>query len=85
MPDPRFYQSDTYVLLEPGQTEQFVTTAELLEKLQEVVSNHPEDLPREVQQYQTLREQAQYLLESLCQLSTGPGQFLQWYAVRLEK
>ena len=85
MPDPRFYESDIYVLLEPGQPEQFLTAAELLEKLKTIVANHQDELPRDVQQYQTIQKQAQYLMESSCEFSTGPGQFLQWYAVRLEK
>jgi hypothetical protein len=85
MPDPRFYESDTYVVLEPGQSEQFLTAAELLEKLATIVAKHPEDLPRDVQQYKTVKEQAQQLMASSCEFSTGPGQFLQWYAVRLEK
>lgn len=85
MPDPRMYQSDTYVLLEPDQPEQFLTTAELLEKLQSILAQRQDDLPRDLQKFSSIQEQAQYLLETSCDLDVGPGQFLQWYAVRLEK
>ncbi|MGL4499610.1 MAG: chlororespiratory reduction protein 7, partial [Planktothrix sp.] len=33
----------------------------------------------------TLETQAQYLLNTNCDLNLSPGQYLQWYAVRLEK
>jgi hypothetical protein len=85
MSDPRLYESDTYVVLETGQPEQFVTATELLDKLQTILLQRQDDLPRDVQQFSSVPEQAQYLLETSCELDVGPGQFLQWYVVRLEK
>jgi hypothetical protein len=85
MPDPRLYESDTFVLLEPDQAEQFVTRAELLAKLEAVLSQRQDDLPRDLQRFSTLPEQAEYLLDTSCELDVGPGAFLQWYVVRLEK
>lgn len=85
MPDPRLYESDTFVLLEPNQPEQFLTTIELLEKLQAILAQRQDDLPRDLQKFASVEEQAQYLLETSCELDMEPGQFLQWYAVRLEK
>jgi hypothetical protein len=79
------YESDTYVLLESGQSERFLTTAELLQFLQDHLSHRQDDLPRDVQKFASIPEQAQYLLETSCELDVGAGQFLQWYAVRLEK
>lgn len=84
MPDPRLYESDTYVLLEPDQPEQFVTTAELHEKLQAVLAQQ-EELPAELQRFSSLSEQAKHLLETACEFDLGPGTFIQWYVVRLEK
>jgi len=85
MSDPRLYQSDTFVLLESGQAEQFLTTAELLVKLQTILAKRQDDLPRDLQRFASIHEQAQYLLETGCELELEPGMFLQWYAVRLEK
>jgi hypothetical protein len=85
MSDPRLYESDTYVVLEAGQPEQFVTTAELLDKLQKLLSQRQDDLPRDLQRFDSIVDQAQYLLETSCELDIGPNQFLQWYVVRLEK
>lgn len=85
MTDPRLYESDTYVLLEPDQEERFLSAAELLEKLRSVLVNHQNDLPRDLQRFSTVEEQAQYLLETSCEFDVAPGQYMQWYAVRLEK
>ncbi|GAB4321678.1 MAG: hypothetical protein OHK0047_04820 [Leptolyngbyaceae cyanobacterium] len=85
MPDPRLYESDTFVLLEPDQAEQFLTRSELLEKLATVLSQQQNDLPRDLQRFSSLAEQAEYLLDTSCELDMGPGTFLQWYVVRLEK
>lgn len=85
MPDPRLYESDTFILLEPDQAEQFLTRSELLEKLTTVLSQQQNDLPRDLQRFSSLTEQAEYLLDTSCELDMGPGTFLQWYAVRLEK
>lgn len=85
MVDPRLYESDTFVLLEPNQPEQFLSTAELQARLETVLANRQDDLPRELQQFATIPEQAKYLLEAFCDFDVAPGQFMQWYAVRLEK
>ncbi|EKQ68960.1 Protein of unknown function (DUF3571) [Leptolyngbyaceae cyanobacterium JSC-12] len=85
MVDPRLYESDTFVLLEPNQPEQFLSAAELLERLEAVLANRQNDLPRDLQRFPTIQEQAKYLLEACCDFDVAPGQFMQWYAVRLEK
>lgn len=79
------YDEDTFVVLETNQPEQFLTVVELLEKLKAVLASTPEDLPRDVQKFSALEDQAQYLIDTYCELDVGPGKFLQWYAVRLEK
>ena len=86
MPDPLMYQdAETYVLLEPNQPEQFLTPEELLEKLKTVLSKRQDDLPRDLQRFTALEDQAQYLMETSCELDVGADSFLQWYVVRLEK
>ncbi|NJN85874.1 MAG: chlororespiratory reduction protein 7 [Leptolyngbyaceae cyanobacterium SL_7_1] len=85
MPNPIMYSGDAYVVLEPDQPEQFLTAEELLAKLQAILSTQQADLPRDLQRFTTIEEQAAYLMESSCELDVGAGQFLQWYVVRLEK
>jgi Protein CHLORORESPIRATORY REDUCTION 7 len=85
MPDPLMYQLDTFVVLETNQPEQFLTVDELLEKLRRILAQLQDDLPRDLQKFASIEAQAQYLLDTSCELDVGPGQFLQWYAVRLEK
>lgn len=79
------YDEDTFVVLETNQPEQFLTAAELLEKLKVVLASGQEDLPPDVQKFSSVEAQAKYLIDTYCELDVGPGKFLQWYAVRLEK
>lgn len=85
MPDPLMYQEDIFVVLEPNQPEQFLTPPELLEKLKQLLSRRQQDLPRELQKFTSIEAQAQHLLDTSCEFDVEPGQYLQWYAVRLEK
>ncbi|MBD2627552.1 chlororespiratory reduction protein 7 [Trichormus variabilis] len=86
MPNPLMYQQDNFVILETNQPEQFLTTSELLEKLENILQQLKfEDLPPDVQKFKLLSEQAQYLIDTSCELDIGPGKYFQWYAVRLEK
>lgn len=85
MSDPLMYQEDYFVVLETNQPEQFLTRDEMLKKLELILSDRQNDLPRDLQRFSSPAEQAKYLLDTSCDLDIGPGQFLQWYAVRLEK
>lgn len=79
------YHEDTFVVLEPNQPEQFLTVPELLEKLKVILSQRQQDLPRQLQKFNSVEAQAKHLLDTTCEFDLGPGQYLQWYAVRLEK
>ena len=85
MPDALMYDEDTFLVLETHAPEQFMNVTELLEKLKSVLSEHQDNLPQDLQRFNTLETQAQYLLNTGCDLNLSPGQYLQWYAVRLEK
>ena len=85
MPDSLMYEENHFVVLEQNQPEQLLTTAELLEKLKLILAQRQDDVPREVQKFTSVEAQAQYLIDTYCELDVGPGNFLQWYAVRLEK
>jgi hypothetical protein len=79
------YQEDAFVVLETDQPEQFLTEEELLEKLKQVLIKYPDNLPRELNKFATLEEQAQHLINNYFELDLEPGEYLQWYVVRLEK
>jgi hypothetical protein len=85
MPDPIMFQEDAYVVLESNQPEQIVTAAELLEKLQAILATRQADLPADLQRYPEPSAQAQHLMETACEFDIGPGNYLQWFVVRLEK
>lgn len=86
MPDSLMYAQDDFVVLETNKPEQFLTASELLEKLKIVLEQiNLQDLPPDVQKIRGLADQAKYLIDTSCELDLGPGQYLQWYAVRLEK
>ncbi len=86
MPDSLMYQQEHFVVLETNQPEQFLTASELLEKLKGVLEKfNSEDLPPDLQKLNTVEDRAKYLIDTSCELDVGPGQYLQWYAVRLEK
>ncbi|MBD0364387.1 MAG: chlororespiratory reduction protein 7 [Coleofasciculus sp. C3-bin4] len=85
MPDSIMFQEDAFVVLETNQPEQFLTPAELLEKLKAILATRQDELPRDLQRFTSVEEQAQYLMATSCELDVGSGQYLQWYVVRLEK
>ena len=85
MRDSIMFQEDAYVVLETNQPEQILTPEELLEKLQAILSQRQDDLPRDLHQFSSVEAQAKYLMETSCELDVGPGDYLEWYVVRLEK
>jgi hypothetical protein len=85
MSDSLMFNNDAYVVLEADRSEELLTPVEMFAKLREIVVNFPDDLPADVQQLTDVDKQAQYLLDTSCELNLAPGQYLQWYAVRLEK
>ena len=84
MADSIMYQEDAFVVLEADQPEVFLTKEELLAKLKSVLQQQ-EDLPRDLQNIESLEAKAEHLLETSCEFDVAPGKYLQWYAVRLEK
>ena len=85
MADSIMYQEDGFVVLEPDQPEQILTSQELLEKLKGILVNRQEDLPRELEKFTTVEGQAEYLMENFCDLDMGSDSYLQWYVIRLDK
>jgi REP element-mobilizing transposase RayT len=85
MPDSLMYQEDHFVVLETNQPEQILTAEELVEKLRSVLSSLQDNLPVYLQQFNTIDQQVAYLINTTCEFDLAPGQYLRWYAVRLEK
>ncbi|MBF2001427.1 MAG: chlororespiratory reduction protein 7 [Synechococcales cyanobacterium C42_A2020_086] len=85
MADSIMYQEDAFVVLEPNQPEQILSAAELLDKLKGILSQRQDDLPADLQALNSVEAQAQSLIDTVCELDLGPGEFLQWYVIRLEK
>ncbi|CEJ42931.1 chlororespiratory reduction protein 7 [Umezakia ovalisporum] len=86
MPDSLMYQQDNFVVLETNEPEQFLTADELLDKLKLVLEKmRNQDLPIDLQKFESVDAQAKYLIDTSCELDLGPGKYLQWYAIRLEK
>ena len=85
MADSIMYQEDGYVVLESDHPEQFFTPEELQLKLKEYLLDEKIDIPRELQNLDSVDAQAKHLMENYFELDIGADKFLQWYVVRLEK
>ncbi len=85
MPDAIMFQEDAYMVLEPDQPEQFMSSEELLSKLTSILGSCQGDLSRDLLRFPTVAAQAEYLMNTSCEFDVTPGQYIHWYAVRLEK
>lgn len=89
MADSILYGNEDYfVLLETHQPEVILSVEELRQKLTSTLAQLQAaelPLPPDLQGLPSIEAQVQSLIDTSCELDLGPGAFLQWYAVRLEK
>jgi hypothetical protein len=85
MTDSIMYQEDGFVVLEADRPEEFLSAGELKEKLKSVLLKQQDNLPRELQKFASVEEQAQHLIDNYYELNIDAEHYLQWYVVRLEK
>ncbi len=78
------HQDDYYVVLQPELPEEILTKEELLEKLLVLLQTFPDSSPHELEKFNDLTEKALFLRDNFCQWNIEPGQYFQWYAIRLE-
>ena len=74
---------DNYVVLVPGESEQFLSREQTLLWLQSWLDKF-DSLPCDLASKSSIAEAAQHLLDTACDLEIKTGFKVQWYAVRLE-
>ena len=74
---------DNYVVLVPGENEQFLNKEQTLLWLKSWL-NKFDSLPLDLDCKSSIAEAAQHLLDTACDLEITTGFTIQWYAVRLE-
>jgi len=84
MSDPLIRETDYYVILETGKEEKILNSFETLSWLESRLEQL-EDLPKDLEKFNSKQAAAQYLLDTACALEMNPGINIEWYAIRLHR
>ena len=82
MSDPLIRSCDHFVVLEPGQKEQILSSEDTLKWLEQWLAKLNE-LPQDLKDHSSNNSAAKRLLDTACDLEIQPGFKVQWFAVRL--
>jgi hypothetical protein len=86
MTDSLMFQEEDYVVLRAGQPEEIRSAAEVVAELKHLLEHHALKLDLPADAIRKLpADRPSYLLTNYCELDLGNGQYLKWYAIRLEK
>ena len=83
MSDPLIRAMDHYVVLEPGKDEKLLDAEETFNWLYKWLKSMNE-LPKDLQDKNSLNEVTTHLLDTACNLEIKQGFILQWFAVRID-
>ena len=83
MSDPLIRELSNYVILEPNKNQRFLSSEETLKWLCNWLKAM-EELPKDLQEKNSIKEASKHLLDTACNLEIKPGLTIQWFAVRLE-
>lgn len=84
MPSSIMYENEeTFVVLETNEPEKYLTAEELVEKVRLILLSGEYQLTPDLSRFSNVDDQARYLVNTYCELDVGPGNFLEWYVIRL--
>lgn len=84
--ETQLYSESYFVVLTSSQPEEILSAVELEAKLAEILATYPlQNLPHPVQKLETIADRVRGLIDTTCELTFEDGEFMQWYAIRLEK
>ena len=83
MSDPLIHDCANYVILEPSKSEIIMSAKETKKWLVNWLKEF-DQLPKDLEEQESINTAAQHLIDTACSLEIYPGFTVQWFAIRLE-